>query len=218
MSILFRTRECLTVFDLTRDWGLEFAKDLGDPEQHVHNLTRILLQDIVNGHFDNSGPLRNGRRSGVGMITADYKIGFIEGHYFLGLVKSELTRDWCLHYVVVMKEAVLDFARRHEIPPPSWWAESATVSNDEGVTGKAIHLITASPVPTPIHSVRSRGRRPKKLDQVKEVMWEDIRLGRQTPEGLRDMLEKELEVEYGVSRDTARKARDAVLSEMPPTA
>jgi Bacterial regulatory proteins, gntR family len=56
----------------------------------------------------------------------------------------------------------------------------------------------------------------KKRDQVKEAMREDIRLGRQTPVGLRDMLEKDLVADYGVSRETARKARDAVLSEMPP--
>jgi hypothetical protein len=49
-------------------------------------------------------------------------------------------------------------------------------------------------------------------------MRADIRLGRQTPDGLKDMLEKNLVTNYGVSRDTARKARDAVLSEMLPAA
>ena len=41
----------------------------------------------------------------------------------------------------------------------------------------------------------------------------DIQEGRQTAESLREMLEKDLETTYGVSRDTARKARTAVLSE-----
>ena len=45
---------------------------------------------------------------------------------------------------------------------------------------------------------------------------EDIQLGRQTPNRLKNMLEKDLVASYGVSRDTARKARDAVLSEMLP--
>ena len=47
---------------------------------------------------------------------------------------------------------------------------------------------------------------------------EEIRLGRRTPNGLKNMLEKDLMTGYGVSRDTARKARDAVLSEMLPAA
>jgi hypothetical protein len=215
MSILFRTQKCLTILQLTRAWGLELAKGGGEPEQHVHDLTHILLQDIVNGHLDDSGPFWNGRRSGVGFITANYKVGFIEGRYFLGLATSELTKNWVLHYVVVMKEAVLDFACRHEIPPPSWWTDGTSVSTDAGVATKGTHSIAASPIPAPTHSARPRGRRPKKLDQVKEAIREDIRLGQKTPDGLRDMLEKDLAAGYGVSRDTARRARDAVLSEMP---
>jgi hypothetical protein len=76
MSILFRTQKCLTIFQLTRAWGLELAKSGGEPEQHVHDLTHILMQDIVNGHLDDSGPLWEGRRSGVGYITPDYKVGY----------------------------------------------------------------------------------------------------------------------------------------------
>ena len=112
--------------------------------------------------------------------------------------------------------ALLDFAQRHEIPPPSWWAESTTVSNDEGVTRKGIHSIAASPAPSPAHLARPRGRKPKKFDRAKEAIHEDMRLGRLTVVTLGNMLEKELEARYGVSRDTARKARDAVLSELSP--
>ena len=146
MSILFRTQKCLTVFQLTRAWGLELAKSAGEAERHVHDLTRILMQDIVNAHLDDSGPFWNGRRSGVGVITANYKVGFIEGRYFLGLATSDLTKNWVLHYVVVMKESVLDFASRHEIPPPSWWTDGISVSTDAGVTTKGAHSIAASPI------------------------------------------------------------------------
>jgi hypothetical protein len=218
MSILFRTQKCLTIFELTRAWGSELAKGGGEAEQHVHDLTRILMQDIVNGHLDDSGPFWNGRRSGVGCITANYKVGFIEGRYLLELATSELTKNWILHYVVVMKEAVLDFASRHEIPPPSWWTDGSSVSPQAGVTTKDSRSIAASPIQAPTRSARLRGRQAKKLNQVKETMREDVRLGRETPDGLRDMLEKDLAANYSVSRDTARKARDAVLSEMPPEA
>src|SRR5262249_51641318 len=77
-----------------------------------------------------------------------------------------------LHRILIMKEAVLDFAKRREIPPPSWWTD---VSTDAGVTTKGTHSIAASPIPAPTHSAGPRGRRPKKLDQVKEAMREDIR-------------------------------------------
>ena len=215
MSISFRRQKCLTIFQLTRAWGFELAKGGGEPEQHVHDLTHILLQDVVNGHLDDSGPLWEGRRSGVGCITPDYKVGLIEGRHLLELATSELTKNWVLHYVVVMKEAVLDFASRQEIPPPSWWTNRTSVSTDAGVTTKGAHSIAASPTAAPTHSARPRGRRPKKLDQVKEAMRDDIWRREKTPDGLRGMLEKDLAVGYGVSRDTARRARVAVLSEMP---
>ena len=212
MSMLFRPQKCLTISQLTRAWGLELAKGGGEPEQHVHDLTHILLQDIVNGRLDDSGLFWDGRRSGVGFITADYKVGFVEGRYFLELAASEPTKNWILHYVVVMKEAVLDFASRHRVPPPSWWTDGTTsVSPDAGVTTKDSPSIQA-----PTHSARRRGRKAKKLNQVKETMREDVRFGRVTADGLGDMLEKNLAANYGVSRETARKARDAVLSEVPP--
>jgi len=58
------------------------------------------------------------------------------------------------------------------------------------------------------------GRRPRKRNQVKAAMNEDLEQGRLTASALKNMLEKNLADEYGVSRETARKARDEVLSEM----
>jgi hypothetical protein len=64
-------------------------------------------------------------------------------------------------------------------------------------------------------SARSRGPRPKKLQQTIDAMRNDIREGRRTAAELEAMLEKTLPANYGgVSRDTARKARNAVLSEL----
>jgi hypothetical protein len=40
-----------------------------------------------------------------------------------------------LNRIVVMKEAALDFARRHELPPPSWWTDALADS-----TKLATHL------------------------------------------------------------------------------
>jgi DNA-binding GntR family transcriptional regulator len=47
-----------------------------------------------------------------------------------------------------------------------------------------------------------------------DTMELDIQEGRLTPADLRDMLEKNMAERYGVSRDTTRKALEAVLSEI----
>jgi hypothetical protein len=72
-------------------------------------------------------------------------------------------------------------------------------------------LLAARPAAS---NVRRRGRRPNKLEQAKEEMRRDIQEGRQTAATLNDMREKDLASTYRVSRDTARKARDAVLSDI----
>jgi len=60
---------------------------------------------------------------------------------------------------------------------------------------------------------RPRGPKPKKFDQTRQAMKHDIRERRLTVTKLRGMPEKAMAERYGVSRDTARKARSAVLSE-----
>lgn len=63
------------------------------------------------------------------------------------------------------------------------------------------------------HPARRRGRNAKKFNTTKTAMLEEIRQGTLTNSGLSNMLEKELSAKYRVSRDTARRARSAVLSE-----
>ena len=67
--------------------------------------------------------------------------------------------------------------------------------------------------PGAARSARHRGPRPKKREQARDAMRSDIQRGRRTVAELESMLEKNLSANYGVSRDTARKARTAVLSE-----
>jgi hypothetical protein len=52
--------------------------------------------------------------------------------------------------------------------------------------------------------------------RVEEAMKRDIKEGRHTPQSLANMLEKHMEAEYSASRDSCRKARNKVLSEMIP--
>jgi hypothetical protein len=216
MSVLFRKQGWLTVAQLTRAWGRELAKG-GEADQHIQDLGHILLVDILNGRLDDSGPLVDDQRSGLRLITPENKAGFIKGHHVRDLLDTSPI-SLISHHIIVMKEAALDFARRHKVPAPSWWTEEApSLSPASGVTSQNAHSGAASPTSSPSASTRRGGRRPKKLDQAKEAMRSDIREGRLTRAELRDMLEKNLAEKYEVSRDTARKAREAVLSEVPPT-
>jgi hypothetical protein len=211
MSVLFRKQGWLTLAQLTPSWGRELANG-EEAGQHIQDLGHILLTDISNGRLDDSGPLREDQRSGLRLITPENKAGIINGQDVRNLLNTG-SISWVSDRILVMKEAVLDFARRHELPRPSWWTDGTSLSADAAVTTKDARSVAASPTPVPRRLARLRGRKPKKLDQVKEAIREDIRRGRLTPVALGDMLEKNLEDRYGVSRDTARKARDAILSE-----
>jgi hypothetical protein len=67
--------------------------------------------------------------------------------------------------------------------------------------------------PSPV-AMRKRGRIPIKFERVGEAMKRDVQTGNLTEASLRAMLEKNLAETYRVSRDTARKARTTVLSEI----
>ena len=63
-------------------------------------------------------------------------------------------------------------------------------------------------------AARPRGRRPEKLEKVAEAMRQGIQNGQRSVEDLDRMREKDLAATYGVSRDTARKAREKTLREL----
>jgi hypothetical protein len=211
VTIVFCTKEWLSLPQLVDAWGSELTKVGEEPNRSQKALEHVLLEDIINGRLDHTGPLQDGRKLGL-HLEFEGRAYFVVGHEIRNLMASD--PSFSLHRILIMKEAVLDFAKRREIPTPSWWTDGISVSTDAGVTTKGAHSIAASPIPASTHSARPRGRRPKKLDQVKAAMREDIVRGQKTPHGLRDMREKDLAARYGVSRDTARRARDAVLSEL----
>jgi hypothetical protein len=211
MSILFRTKGWLTIAQLTRAWTAEIPGAERDPQQFEQELVRLLLEDIVNKRLDDAGPLVEGRRLGLRFITPDCRAGFLDGDQARDLLPgSALT--FFLHRIVVMKEAALDFAHRHALPPPSWWSDVVAAS-----TKPADHLppdnVDKTPnavSENPASLKRRRGAKPTKLERVKEAMKSDIRQGRRTVAELSKMREKDLAAEYDVSRDTVRKARNAV--------
>jgi len=203
MSVLFRQQRHLTLAQLERVWGHELHPK--DPDAASH-LSHILKLDIVNGLLDSVG-----EGPGFYIVTGGGIPASISGRNAAEFVQGKLASQ----YIVVMKEAVLDFARRREISPPSWWIEEASHSTSlaarfDGTTPGAAEG-TISPPPTP---PKRRGRRPTALTATISKMREDIQSGRTSLAELRDMTEKALASQCAVSRDTARKAREAILAEM----
>ena len=165
MSILFRTKEWLTLAQLARAWGDELARDEQGRQHYVQDLVHSLKEDIVNGRLDDSGPLRNGRRLGLRRISPESKPEFIEGHQLVDIfINDQTTR--ILNRVVIMKEAVLDFARRHQLPPPSWWTDQldlATKStpSSQATTADVTHRVAKG-------ASQSVGKQPRILKYLKE--------------------------------------------------
>jgi hypothetical protein len=202
MSILFRTKGWLTLAQLARAWAAEIPGAERDPQQFEQQLVHLLLEDIVNMRLDDTGPLVDGRRLGLRFVTPEGRAGFLDGGQVKDLILPGGVWTYHLDRIIVLKEAVLDFARRHELPRPSWWNDH--LRSDDVISS------AGSKNSAEANLKRPRGARPKKLERVKEAMRNDIRQGRRTWAELSDMHEKDLAAEYQVSRDTARKARNAV--------
>ena len=161
MSKLFRTKRWMTVAQLTGAWSSELAEGGEDPKQCEQNLGHILMEDIVNGRLDDSGPLVDGRRLGLSLVTPENKVAFIEGPQLLDLIRTK--EAWLRHYVMVAKEAVLDFAQRHQLPPPSWWADSAGMP-----TAFPNDAVTTVKPNTRAEASRSGGKQPRILKYLSE--------------------------------------------------
>jgi hypothetical protein len=134
---------------------------------------------------------------------------------------------WHLERIELSKRDVTTVLCGAKIPvEATGWASPETAATD---AGRAAASRFEVPVPAPKlagrKSIRSpastaalerrrRGRRPEKFERTRDAMIKDIREGRLTVAALNEMFEKQLKARYGVSRDVARRARDAVLSEL----
>jgi hypothetical protein len=209
MSILFRTKEWLTVAQLARAWSFELGRDQ-PAEQIERNLVHALFEDIVNGRLDDLGPPVQGRRLGLRLITPECRAGFIVGADIRDLIAGgDISR--LSHRIVVMKEAALDFARRRDLTVPSWWTVEWSKLQNSGLGESCAESVFSS---SDSAISKRRGRLPKKRNLTKAAMKKDVQDGRLTSMELTNMLEKELSFRYGVGRETARQARQAVLAEM----
>ena len=152
----------LTLAQLARAWSSELLEPGDDPKRCEQDLIEILQEDIVNGRLDDSGPPREGRRLGLRLITDEWSAGFIEGGQLLEPIRNHY--PWVLTRVALMKEAVLEFAQRHQLPSPSWWANStgnsAELPND--TKPKTVKIKVAAAIS------RSLGKQPRITEYLRQ--------------------------------------------------
>ena len=173
-----------------------------------------LERDLLAGEFDENGRSRVlflSPESTRARMTRAWLKDAIEYNYDGHQGRSAYTAHcW------IPRDLAQRWFERHRLSLPPWLTPSVLGSAQGAPASRplASHIETPpEEISRPAAEGRKRGPRPRKLERAKEAMREDIRQGRQTTSSLRAMLEKELETIYQVSRDTARKARDAVLSE-----
>ena len=134
MSILFRTKGWLTLAQLLPAWASELAESRTNADRIERDLKQLLIEDIINGRLDDAGPLADGRRLGMRIITPENRAGYLEGHQARELITTGGTPaafSFVSNRLLVLKEAVLDFARRHKVPPPSWWTDASRAANEQ---------------------------------------------------------------------------------------
>jgi len=134
LSILFRTKEWLTLAQLLPAWASELAERKKDANQIERDLGHILIEDIINDRLDDAGPLEGGRRLGLLLITPENRAGYLDGQQARELLMPAGTPaafSFVSNRLLVLKVAVLDFARRHKLPPPSWWTDASTATKKQ---------------------------------------------------------------------------------------
>jgi hypothetical protein len=179
--MLYRTKGSLTLAQLVAAWASELTKGQTSASQIENDLVHSLMEDIINGRLDDAGPLEDGRRSGLRFIIEN-RARYLEGRQAGEALEVAARSDFSSfsHRLILMKEAVLDFARRHQLPPPSWWTDatevavqSARIDHIKSASDAALPERTGAPGrPTSMHLIRAeyhaRWERGEVLDSIGE--------------------------------------------------
>lgn len=135
--------------------------------------------------------------------------GVLTAYYFGGLFdqgRHAVAREF---WATTEADGVLMSGTYWPFGKPRAWHEPRPSYQLFFLESQLATLLSEDPKPPPHlrQAGNRRGRKPTKLEQVKQAMRRDLSQGSE----LQNMREKELSAKYGVSRDTARKARDAVV-------
>ena len=114
MSVLYRSKRSLTLAQLVPAWAGELANATTGASECEQALLDSLLEDIITGRFDGMG--------GLAFFHPDGAVP-VQGRLLIGTLGLSLDRN--RRRILVSKRAVLNFARRHRLPRPSWWVDKA---------------------------------------------------------------------------------------------
>jgi hypothetical protein len=168
------------------------------------------MEDIVNGRLDNSGPLREDQQSGLWLITPEHKAAFMEGHQLRDLVPVNPENRWVLDYLLIMMEAVLDFARRRQLPPPSWWITGCDTSTSYSSKGSTAAVSNTKIKP------RALGKTPRIREYLIEYYPEGVPDPAHCPrKALQKTLIKRDQSLSPLNLGTLKKAIDAHNANLP---
>src|SRR5262245_17081495 len=106
MSLLYRAEQWLTIAQLVSGWANELADANNSASQLEGHLWHYLREDVINGLFDDSGPLRYGSRLGLRII--DHRSSqprYVTGRLLFG--KMHLPFRPKGDHILAAKEAVL---------------------------------------------------------------------------------------------------------------
>jgi hypothetical protein len=87
------------------------------------DLRLYLFEATINGRLDQAGGF--GEHWGLAIITLEGEEHPVEGRVLGPLLGPNASCPFfgAPHRILISKEAVLEFARVHELPAPSWWAD-----------------------------------------------------------------------------------------------
>jgi hypothetical protein len=122
MPLLDRAEGWLRLARLVPAWANELADANSSPSSLEGDLWHYLHEDVINGLLDDSGPLINGSRLGLRFIDSSGRGVYVNGCLLFG--KMRLPFREMGQRILGAKEAVLDFARRRELSPPSCWSDA----------------------------------------------------------------------------------------------
>jgi hypothetical protein len=169
VSLLYRAEQWLTIAQVVPAWANELADANSSASQIENDLWHYLREDVINGLFDDSGPLRNGSRLGLRVI--DHRSSqppYVAGRLLFGTMHLPFRPKG--DHILVAKEAVLDFARRREVPPPSWWSDA---TKRESQPSRSQVKLRPAPVRIVIEAIRcaydaaeDAGRKPPNIKEL----------------------------------------------------
>ena len=168
MPLLDRAEGWLRLARLVPAWANELADATSSPSSLEGDLWHYLHEDIINGLLDDSGPLINGSCFGLRFIDSSGRGVYVNGWLLFG--KMHLPFRGMAQRILVAKEAVLDFARRHEVPPPSSGSDASNGVSQPSQSPGQLKLASTTMIKEEIRSEYAAATAEnRKAPNIKEV-------------------------------------------------